>query len=161
MTTTTAGNAAATPRPSGFVRAMLLVLAGSLAVLALLPFFVLFDISVTGWAIGAAAVLANAVLHSVVAWFVRDASVTVTLGAMGFSMIFRAGLTALMLFFVGAELTGAPGDRPIGMDRPDLARIAIVVFLIGFSIDAFIDTIRRAAQRDDLAASTPGRETPA
>lgn len=161
MTTTTAGNAAATPRPLGLVRAILLVLAGSLVVLALLPVFLLFGISTTGWAIGAAAVFLNAVVHANVAWFVRDSSVTVTLGAMGFSMIFRAGLTALALFLVGAELTGAPGDRPIGMDRPDLARVAIVVFLIGFSIDAFIDTIRRAAQRDTLAASTTGRETPA
>lgn len=161
MTTTTAGNAAATPSPSGILRSLLLVLAGSLVALALLPVFLLLDVSTTGWAIGFGAVFVNAVLHAAIAWAVRDASVTVTLGAMGFSMLFRAGLTALLLFFVGAELTGAPGDRPIGMDRPDLARIAIVVFLIGFTIDAFIDTMRRAAQRDTLAASTTARETSA
>lgn len=161
MTTTTAGNAAATPRPAAILRALLFVLAGTLVALILLPVCMLFSISTTGWAIGAGAVFVNAVLHNFIAWMVRDASVTVTLGAMGFSMLFRAGITALVMFFVGAELTGAPGDQPIGMDRPDLARVAIVIFLIGFSIDAFIDTLRRAAQRDTLAASTPGRETPA
>lgn len=163
MTTTmTAGNAPTAPAPEAPlhpVRAALLVLPGSAVALLALPVIMFFGGSVAGWAIGAGLVFANALLHALVSWATRGSSVTVTLGAMGFSMIIRAGITALVLFFVGAEVSGANGDRTIGLNRPDIARVAIVVFLIGFTIDAFLDTLRRAAVRDAPSAATTVRET--
>lgn len=134
------------------LRSTLIALAGSVLCLALLPVVLLFGMPFDAWAIGAGLVLVNAVAHAVVAHLVRDSSPTVILGAMGFSFIFRAGLTAITFFLIGAAVGGASGDQTIGMDRPDLARAAIVVFLIGFTVDAAIDTLRRAAQRDALAS---------
>jgi hypothetical protein len=155
----TAAPAAATPATQRMqLRDMLTPLAGTALCAALLPVFLVFGAPFAAWAIGAGFVLGNAVIHAVIAWLVRDASITVALGAMGFSLVFRAGLTALALFFVGAQVGGAGGDQAIGLDRPDLARVAIIVFLIGFTIDAAIDTLRRAAQRDELAQT---QETPA
>lgn len=139
-------------------RALLLLLAGTLMTLLALPVVLLFELPLVAWGIGAGLVLANALVHGLITWIVRDASITATLGAMGFSMIGRAGATALTLFFVGASV-GAAGDRQIGMDRPDLARVAIVIFLIGFTVDAMIDTLRRASQRGALPSATPVQET--
>lgn len=161
MTTTTPGSPRpATERgtPHGAATALLLGSLGTALALLALPVCLVLGAPIAGWAIGVGAVVANRVVHSLVAWSVRDASVTVTLGAMGFSMMIRAGLTALALFFVGAQLTGLPGDRPVGLDRPDLARTAILVFLAGFTIDAAIDALRRASQHDHLATA---RETTA
>ena len=153
----TATHAAATQRVR--LRDVLTPLAGTALCLLVLPVVLLFGAPLSAWAIGAGFVLGNAIVHAVIHWLVRDASITVALGAMGFSLVFRAGLTALALFFVGAEVGGASGDRAIGLDRPDLARVAIIVFLIGFTIDAAIDTLRRAAERDAIAANA--QENPA
>lgn len=143
------------------LRNTLLTLAGTLLCLVILPLYVLADAPVAAWAIGAGLVFINAIAHAVVAHAVRDASISVSLGAMGFSLIFRAGITAMTFFFIGAAVGGASGDQTIGMDRPDLARAAIVVFLLGFTVDAAIDTLRRASQRDQLAAAQTTQETPA
>ena len=161
MTTTAGSHQSSAARPGQARRVLgsiLLGSAGVLLTLLALPVCLLLGAPVAGWAIGAVAVAANRIVHALVSWSVRDSSVTVTLGAMGFSMMIRAGLTALALFFVGARLTGLPGDRLIGFDRPDLARVAIIVFLIGFTIDTAIDAIRRASDRDHLATA---RETTA
>lgn len=143
-------------------RAVLGHLAGILLALALLPLVLAVGAPLAGWAIAFGLVVANRAVHVVVERSVRDSSLTVALGAMGFSMIFRALLTALTLFFVGASV-GAAGDDPIGLDRPDLARTAVLVFLLCFTLDAGIEAIRRAAQRDELAAadqtSATARET--
>lgn len=130
--------------------------AGTVLVLAMLPACLALDVPFAGWAIGAGAVLANKLVHAVVERSVRDASLMVALGAMGFSMIFRALLTALALFFVGAEF-GASGDTAVGLGRPDLARVAVIVFLLGFTLDAGIEAIRRAAERDQLVAEDASR----
>ncbi len=166
MTTTTGNHHAAQPaRGAGsVVRSGLLHGAGLLLALVLLPLCLVLDVPFAAWAIATGLVLANRVVHWIVAWSVRDASLTVALGAMGFSMMFRALLTALALFFVGASV-GAGGDSPVGLDRPDLAKPALLIFALCFTLDAGIEAIRRAAQReelvaDDLAAQTP-RETTA
>ena len=136
--------------------------AGSLLALALLPVCLAIGVPFTGWAIGAGCVFANRAIHAIVAHSVRDASLTVALGAMGFSMIFRALLTALALFFVGASV-GAGGDAPVGLDRPDFARVALVIFILGFTLDAGIEAIRRAGDREHLLieTTTDVQETPA
>lgn len=156
-TTMTAGDAttAAAATQPGRTRRVLGTLAGSLVCLLVLPVVVLFGAPVSAWALGTGLVLANALAHAAIAWSVRDASNTVVLGAMGFSFIIRAGLTALVLLLVGVKISGAPGDRAIGLDQPELARVAIIVFLIGFTVDAAIDTVRRAAQRTEY---TPAPE---
>ena len=133
--------------------------AGTLLALVLLPVCLAVGVPFTAWAIAAGLVVANRVVHGIVLWGVRDASLTVALGAMGFSMIFRALLTALALFFVGAAV-GASGDAPIGMDRPDLARPAVILFLICFTLDAGIEAIRRASERDELVAADLTSATP-
>ena len=159
MTTTTGKQHAATAAPAArgvghAVRSLLLHTAGIVFALVLLPICLAVGVPFAAWAIAASLVAANAIVHGIVGWAVRDASLTVALGALGFSMVFRALLTALALFFVGAAV-GAGGDQAIGMDRPDLARSAIIIFLLCFTLDAGIDVIRRAAQRDELAANDP------
>jgi len=136
------------------VRALLAHAAGSLMALAMLPICLAIGVPFAGWAIGAGAVVANRLVHALVAYCVRDASLMVALGSMGFSMIFRAMLTAMMLFFVGAQI-GAGGDAPIGLDRPDLARVATIIFLLGFTLDAGIEALRRAADKDHLDRMIP------
>ncbi|MCW2923800.1 MAG: hypothetical protein JWM98_1204 [Thermoleophilia bacterium] len=151
MTTTTGKDAGSAATP---VRSVLLHGAGSLCALVLLPLCLAIGVPFVAWAIGAGLVLVNRIAHAVTSWSVRDASLTVALGAVGFSMVFRALITALALFFVGAAVGGS-GDRAFGLDRPDLARPAIIVFLICFTLDAAIEALRRAAQRDELAAAAP------
>jgi hypothetical protein len=77
-------------------------------------------------------------------------------------MIFRALFTALTLFLVGASV-GASGDRPIGLDRPDLAKPALLIFILCFTLDAGIEAIRRAGEREQLLSETTphAQETPA
>jgi hypothetical protein len=133
--------------------------AGILLALVLLPVALLIGVPVIAWAIAAGLVVANRLVHGIVAWSVRDSSLTVALGAMGFSMMFRALLTALALFFVGASV-GAGGDTPLGMDRPDLAKPALLIFALCFTLDAGIEAIRRAAEREQLVASDPASSTP-
>lgn len=157
MTTTTgkqgAAPATAARRTGGSVaRSALLHTAGILLALAALPAFLVLDLPVVAWAIAFGLLVANRVIHGLVAWGVRDSSLTVQLGSMGFSMMFRALLTALALFFVGASV-GASGDTPIGLDRPDLARPALLLFALCFTLDAGIEAIRRAAQREELVAT--------
>ncbi|MCW2960390.1 MAG: hypothetical protein JWM90_777 [Thermoleophilia bacterium] len=151
MTGSHASNGAPLRARSGAFGAVLATGAGTLVALLALPVCLLFDLSVTGWAIGFGCVVFNRTVQTIVERSVRNSSLTVALGALGFSMIFRALITALTLFFVGTEV-GAAGDEPIGLDRPDLARIALVVFLIGFTLDTGIEAIRRAAQREDEIA---------
>lgn len=159
MTTTAGDTAPSAPRHAaperGGRRTSLATLAlhaaGSLLALALLPICLALDVPFAGWAIGAGAVVANRLVHGVVAHAVRDASLTVVLGALGFSTMFRALLTALVLFFVGAQV-GASGDAAFGLNRPDLARPAIIVFLLCFTLDAGIETIRRASEKERLTA---------
>ncbi len=170
MTTTTGNRNDAPTGHSGAgaaVRSVLLHGAGILFALLLLPLCLVVGVPFAAWAIAQAAnaaglVVANRAVHGVVAWGVRDASLTVALGSMGFSMLFRALLSALTLFFVGASVGGV-GDRAVGLDRPDLARSAIVVFLLCFTLDAGIEAIRRAAQREELLSDiTPHvQENPA
>lgn len=169
--TTTAGEprtsgaapVAATRTAGSVVGSILLHGAGILLALLVLPLVMLFGLPVAAWGIAFGLVLANRIVHWLVVWGVRDASLTVALGAMGFSMMFRAMLTALALFFVGASV-GAAGDNPIGLDRPDLARPALLIFALCFTLDAGIEAIRRAGQREELVAAdlaaTP-RETTA
>lgn len=159
MTTTTGELGVTIPRApvadgrtiGSIARSALLHLAGTLLALALLPAFVVLDQPLAAWAIAFGLLVANRAIHGLVAWGVRDASLTVQLGSMGFSMLFRAMLTALALFFVGASV-GASGDTPIGLDRPDLARPALLLFALCFTLDAGIEAIRRAAQREELVA---------
>ncbi len=162
MTTTTGNHhAASTGRGAGaVVRAILLYGAGILLALVLLPLCLVAGLPFAAWAIAFALVVANRAIHGIVAWSVRDASLTVALGAMGFSMMFRALLTALALFFVGASV-GASGDSPFGLDRPDLAKPALILFALCFTLDAGIEAIRRAAQREELdsAGLTPMETT--
>lgn len=164
MTTTTGelhGTTAA-PRAAGVgtsLRTLLAHGAGILLALVLLPLALAVGIPFAAWAIAAALVVANRAVHGIVAWSVRDSSLTVALGALGFSMIFRALLTALVLFFVGASVGGAGGDTSIGLDRPDLARPALIVFLLCFTLDTGIEALRRAAQREELLASEPNPAT--
>ncbi|MBC7461385.1 MAG: hypothetical protein H7287_08480 [Thermoleophilia bacterium] len=156
----TTGDITSATRQPRALQQWLLGSLGTFLVLLMLPVCIALDVPLAGWAIGAVAVLLNRVIQQTVAYFVRDASLTVVLGAMGFSTVFRALFTALALFFVGAQI-GAKGDRPIGFDRPDLARVAVVVFIIGFTVDAAIETIRRAADRERLAvADAPTSVTP-
>lgn len=159
---TTGDDTSARAAGQGTARSLLLGSAGTLLVLVLLPVCALLHVPLAGWAIGAVAVVLNRAIQMTVAHLVRDASLTVVLGAMGFSTVFRALFTALALFFVGAEI-GAHGDNPIGFDRPDLARVAVVVFILGFTLDAAIETIRRAGDRERLAAAdmSPPQETTA
>lgn len=140
-------------------RSVLVHGAGILLALVLLPVCLVMGVPFAAWAIAAGLVVANRLIHGLVVWFVRDASLTVALGSLGFSMIFRALVTALALFFVGASV-GASGDTPIGMDRPDLARSAVIVFLLCFTLDAGIEAIRRAAQREELIAADTTSATP-
>lgn len=156
--TTTAGDQRGSSA-ARFTRSVLLHGAGLLLAIVLLPICLAIGVPFAAWAIAAGLVLANRVIHMVVDWSVRDSSLTVALGALGFSMIFRALLTALALFFVGASV-GAAGDNPIGMDRADLARPAVIMFMLCFTLDAGIEAIRRAAQRDKLATSDPAPATP-
>lgn len=146
--------------PVAAAKGLLLHGAGSLLAIALLPLCLAIGVPFAGWAIGAGAVLVNRLVHVLVARAVRDASITVVLGAMGFSMMFRALLTALVLFFVGAQV-GTAGDAGFGLDRPDLARPAILVFVLCFTLDAGIEAIRRAADKDrlDALAPVPAQET--
>ncbi len=146
--TTTAGDTAAA---SG-ARAALLNAAGTLLALVLLPIALLAGVQLAAWAIAFALVVFNRVAQLVVAWAVRDSSLTVQLGSHGFSMIFRALLTAVTLFLVGASV-GASGDRPIGLDRPDLAKPALLIFALCFTLDAGIEAIRRAGEREQLLAA--------
>ncbi len=143
-TMTTAGDTRDTPR------SLLAWAAGSLLALALLPISLLVGVPLAAWAIAFALVVANRALQSLVVWSVRDSSLTVQLGALGFSTIFRALLVALTLFFVGASV-GGHGDRTVGLDRPDLAKAALVIFVLCFTLDAGIETIRRAGDRERLA----------
>lgn len=140
--TTTAGDIAA--RPARRSVSGLVVVAGTAAVALTLPVFLLLDLPLGAWALGTGLVLANAIGHAVVAWLVRDAEPAVILGALGFSMIGRAIGTALVLFLVGARV-GASGDAAVGFNRPDLALPAIIVFLLGYTVDAGIEAVRRAA----------------
>lgn len=146
-------------KPSA-LRTVLTPLAGTLTCLLLLPLFLLFGMSLQAWVIGASFVLANALIHALIAWIVRDASLAVALGAMGFSLLFRAGITALVIFFIGAQIGGVSGDSTFGLGRPHLALAVIAVFLIGFTIDAAIDTLKRAAERTTIMNTTP-QENPA
>lgn len=161
--TTTTGNQHAARGAGAVVRSVLLHGAGILLALVLLPLCLVAGVPFAAWAIAAGLVVANRAIHGIVAWSVRDASLTVALGAMGFSMMFRALLTALALFFVGASV-GASGDSPVGLDRPDLAKPALLLFVLCFTLDAGIEAIRRASQREELItadlAPTP-RETTA
>lgn len=141
-------------------RAVVGQLAGVLLALALLPACLALGVPVAAWTIAFALVLLNRIAQWLVAWSVRDASLTVALGAHGFSMIFRALLTTLALFFVGASLSGAGGDAAIGLDRPDLARPALLVFLLCFTLDAGIEALRRAGERDELVALENSPVTP-
>ena len=154
MTTTTGE-----PARSAGLRAVLAQLAGILLALVLLPVCMLLGVPLAAWGIAFGLVIANRIVQWIVTWSVRDGSITMQLGAHGFSTIFRAMLTALALFFVGASV-GAGGDQPIGMDRPDLARGAIIIFLLCFTLDAGIEAIRRAAQREELLTAGPD-STPA
>ena len=147
MTTTAGDTAAATG-----IRAALLHGAGTLLALVLLPIALLAGVSFTAWAIAFVLVAGNRIAQLVVAWAVRDSSLTVQLGSHGFSMIFRALLTAVTLFLVGASV-GASGDRPIGLDRPDLAKPALLIFALCFTLDAGIEAIRRAGDREQLLAA--------
>jgi hypothetical protein len=166
MTTTagdTGAHAATPPAPTGgagsVVRSILLHGAGIIFVILLLPLCLVIGIPFAAWAIAAGLVLFNRIVQGAVAWGVRDSSLTVQLGSHGFSMIFRALLTTLTLFFVGASI-GANGDSPVGLDRPDLARSALVIFVICFTLDAGIEAIRRAAQREQLVELDPAPATP-
>jgi hypothetical protein len=163
MTTTTGEQMSSEANTAGsIVRATLLACAGSIVALMLLPLYVAVGAPIAGWALGFLLVAGNKLVSSLIAWLVRDASPTVVLGAVGFSMIGRAMVSALILVLVGATFDGASGDRSIGLGEPAIARAAIIVFLIGFTVDLGIETIRRAADRErDLAtmhAATP-RET--
>lgn len=151
--------AAADARTSGsLVRSVLLHSAGTLLALLLLPAVLLLDQPFAAWAIAFGLLVANRLVHGLVAWAVRDSSLTVQLGSLGFSMMFRALLTALTLFFVGASV-GADGDTPLGLDRPDLARPALLVFALCFTLDAGIEAIRRAGQREQLVAADHAVDT--
>jgi hypothetical protein len=142
MTTTTGKDRAR------ILRAVLGHGAGVLLAILLLP-VVAIGVPFAAWAIAFVLVVLNRVVHGAVVYLVRDASLTVALGSVGFSTIFRALLTALTLFFVGASI-GANGDRPVGLDRPDLAMPAIILFMVCFTLDAGIEAIRRAQQREHL-----------
>lgn len=162
MSTTPAAAAAAAGGAASTVRTLLAHTAGMLLALVLLPLCLAIGVPFQAWAIAFGLVVFNRVVADVVAWSVRDSSITVTLGALGFSMIFRALFSALTLFFVGASV-GADGDQPIGMDQPDIARAALIIFILCFTLDVGIETIRRAGQREfELAnETTPAQETPA
>lgn len=159
MTTTTGEQGVTIPRAAvadartsgSIARSVLLHLGGILLALALLPAFVVLGQPLAAWAIAFGLLVANRAIHGLVGWGVRDASLTVQLGSMGFSMMFRAMLTALVLFFVGASV-GASSDTPIGLDRPDLARPALLLFALCFTLDAGIEAIRRAAGHEKLTA---------
>ena len=139
----------AAPRSTAsVVRSILANCAGMLLALALLPVCLAIGVPFGAWAIAAGLVACNRFVQLVVAWSVRDASLTVALGAHGFSIIFRALSTALTLFFVGASV-GADGDTPIGLDDPALARTALVIFILCFTLDVGIETLRRASQREE------------
>ena len=125
---------------------------------ALLPACLALGIPPAAWAIAVTLVMANRVIHVIVAHLVRDSNITVQLGTLGFSTIFRALATALVLFFVGASIAGS-GDRPVGLDRPDLARPALLIFILCFTLDAAIETIRRAGQREDEMSAQAARTT--
>lgn len=145
--TTTAGNTTA-----GTARSALAHGAGTLLALVLLPVALLAGVSLAAWAIAFALVVANRVVQLLVVWSVRDSSLTVQLGSLGFSTIFRALLTAVTLFLIGASI-GASGDTPVGMDRPDLAKPALLIFALCFTLDAGIEAIRRAGQREELVVA--------
>jgi hypothetical protein len=168
---TTSGDMNASPAPvrtaGARVRSGLALFAGTFVALLALPVCILFGAPLAGWAVGAACVLGNRLVEVVLARLVRDSSITMQLGVLGFSMLGRAGIIGLTMFFTGAAV-GASGDRMIGFDRPDLARVAIVVFLLGFTIDTGIELLRRSAAREtgDEPAGTSGiaathQETPA
>jgi hypothetical protein len=167
MTTTAGDNTApAAARHGSVARSVLLHAAGTLLALVLLPLCLLAGVPFAAWAIAFALVVGNRLVQGIVGWAVRDSSLTVQLGSHGFSMIFRALFTAMTLFLVGASV-GASGDRPVGLDRPDLAKPALLIFILCFTLDAGIEAIRRAGDREELlamemmTASTTVQEHPA
>lgn len=133
--------------------------AGSILAVALLPILLLMHVPFAGWAIGAIAVIANRALHALIAWLVRDSSITVVLGALGFSMFFRVLITGLALVMVGAEF--GTSTTTIGLGRPDLAMPAIIVFILCYTVDAAIEAIRRTADRDRERALLANAAPPA
>lgn len=151
--TTTAGDT----QGAGHLRAALAHGAGTLLAVLLLPLCLAAGMPFTAWLIAFILVAANRLAQGLVWLSTRDASLTVQLGSHGFSMIFRALLTALTLFFVGASI-GAKGDAALGMDRPDLAKGALIIFIVCFTLDVGIDTIRRMSEREQMLAT---KETPA
>lgn len=159
MTMTTTAGEQGNIRRARLVPTVLAHAAGTLLCLVLLPVLVtVFGMPFAAWAIAFALVVANRLVHVVVEYSVRNSSLTVALGALGFSMIFRALLTALTLFFVGTSV-GASGDSPFGLDRPDLARPALLIFVLCFTLDAGIEAIRRAGQREELLATDAAATT--
>jgi hypothetical protein len=158
--TTTAGDHGAPRR----LRDLLVQGAGTLLALVLLPLCLALGVPFEAWAIAFGLVLANRVIQAIVVRSVRDSNLTVQLGTLGFSTIFRALATALVLFFVGASVAGS-GDRPVGLDRPDLAKPALIIFILCFTLDAAVETIRRAGEREELLAAdhatSHAQETPA
>lgn len=128
--------------------------AGSIFAIVLLPIMLLMHAPLAGWAIGAIAVVANRSIHALVTWLVRDSSVSIVLGVLGFTMFFRVLITGVSLLMVGAEF-GASGES-IGFGRPDLALPAIIVFILCYTLDAGIEAIRRSADRErEIAQAVP------
>lgn len=168
MMTTTTGTSSSIASPAAAVagespsaplsQRVLVGSAGAIFALVLLPVMLLMHVPFAGWAIGAVAVIANRALHALVAWLVRDSSITVVLGALGFSMFLRVMITGVSLLLVGARF--GTGGESVGLGRPDLAMPAIIVFVLCYTLDAGIEAIRRAAQREREAAMAAAHHTP-
>ena len=154
MTTTTGDTPRRRPRPLAAAAGTLVaVLVGALA--AALGFVV------AGVLLGIGLVAANRLVQALIEHLAAGASPAMQLGAHGFSMLGRAFAVAITLFFVGAELTGTGADQPIGLDRPDIAGVALVIFALGFTTDIAVETLRRLGDHAHEKAQSTTTPEPA
>jgi hypothetical protein len=123
----------AAPADQTFVKRWVVPNLGGVVALLLLVVVATTSLEFSAWALAAGAWLFNRLGHVATLMFVKGFPPTLAVGAAGFGMMLRVWVVTFGLFFVGADLH--IGGTQIGLDHPDWAVPAMLMFLVLFTVD--------------------------
>lgn len=121
------------PRPQGFAAKWIVPNLGAGLALLLLPIVVFTSVPFSAWGVAFGAWVVNRIGHAVTVAFTNGLPQTLAVGAAGFGMMLRVWVIAFGLFFIGADLH--VGEVTVGLDKPDVAVPAMLLFLLLFTVD--------------------------
>jgi hypothetical protein len=98
-----------------------------------LPLFLLTDLPIAAWLLATGAWAFNSLLTRLVVRLVNGVSQTLAVAVAGFSMIVRAWVVVLVIFWVGADLH--VGSTTVGLGRKDIALPALLLFVVLVTFD--------------------------